>query len=62
MLLAVLLALAGALIVAGVAMWSVPAALVTAGVALAAWSVLFLLEVPDRVAVDAAPAGFGGGA
>ncbi len=64
MLLAVMLALAGALIVAGVAMWSVPAALVTAGVALAAWSLLFLLDVGDRdVDVDEQlGAGIGGAA
>ncbi len=62
MLLAAMLALAGALIVAGVALWSVPAALVTAGVAVAVWSALFLLDVGDRdVDVDGPPA-IGGGA
>lgn len=43
--LAVLLALAGALVVAGVALWSVPVALVVAGVLLAVLACLFLLDV-----------------
>lgn len=43
----IMMAVAGALIVAGVAMGSIPAALVTAGVLLAAWAVLFVVEVPD---------------
>lgn len=45
--LAVLLLICFGLIVNGVRGWSVEAAYVTAGVLLAAWSVLFLLEVPD---------------
>lgn len=44
--LAVLLLTAFGLVVYGVHLWSVPAAFVTAGVLLAVWSVLFLLEVP----------------
>lgn len=46
--LAVLLLLCFGLVVNGVRMWSVPAAYVTAGVLLAVWSVLFLLDVPEN--------------
>lgn len=45
-LLAALLALAVGLVVFGVWQWSQPAGYVTAGVLLAVWSVLFLLDVP----------------
>lgn len=45
--LAVLLLVAFGLAVNGVRMWSVPAAYVTAGVLLSAWSVLFLLDVAE---------------
>ena len=43
--LACLLAVAGMLVVVGVALLSVSAAWITAGVLLAAWSVLILAEV-----------------
>jgi hypothetical protein len=43
--LAVLLALAAALIVAGVAMLSVPLAFIVGGALLAVWACLFLLDV-----------------
>lgn len=43
---AVLLAVAAALVVAGVAMWSTAFALVVAGVLLAVWSLLFTLDLP----------------
>lgn len=46
--LAVLLLIGFSLIVNGVRMWSVPAAYVAAGVLLAVWSVLFLLDVPEN--------------
>lgn len=45
--LAVLLALAGCLIVAGIALLSVPAAFIAGGVLLAVWACLFLLDVGD---------------
>lgn len=44
--LAVLLLVAFGIVVNGVRLWSAPAAWVAAGVLLAVWSVLFLLEVP----------------
>lgn len=43
---AVLLAVAAALVVAGVAMWSAAWAFVAAGVLLAVWSLLFTLDFP----------------
>lgn len=43
--LAVLLAIAAALVVAGIALLSVPAAFITAGVLLAVGACLFLLDV-----------------
>lgn len=46
--LAVLLLVGFGLIVNGVRLWSVPGAYVTAGVLLVAWSVLFLLDVPEN--------------
>lgn len=46
--LAVLLALAVAAVVAGVASWSVGAAWVTGGVLGAVWACAFFLEVPPR--------------
>lgn len=46
--LAVLLLVAFGLVVYGVYLWSVPASFVAAGVLLAAWSVLFLLDVPEN--------------
>lgn len=46
--LAVLLLVGFGLIVNGVRMWSVPAAYVAAGVLLAVWSALFLLDVPEN--------------
>lgn len=49
---AVLLALAGLLVVAGVAMWSVPWGFVAGGVLLAVWSLLFTLDLPTRPADD----------
>lgn len=52
--LAVLLAFAAGLVVVGVTQWSAPAGWVIAGLLLAGWSVLFLLDVPD-------PPGEGGG-
>lgn len=45
--LAVLLLVAFGLVVNGVRGWSVEAAYVTAGVLLAVWAVLFLLDVPQ---------------
>lgn len=45
---AALLLVASGLVVAGVAGWSWPAALVVAGVLLAAWAWLMLAEVPTR--------------
>lgn len=45
-LLAVLLALAAAAVVVGVALWSAAAAWVVGGVLGAAWSVAFFLESP----------------
>lgn len=44
-ILAVLLAVSGMLVVAGVAAWSAPAGLVVAGLLLAGWSCLVLAEV-----------------
>lgn len=44
-LLALLLALAGGLVTAGVAMWSLPSALIVGGVLLAAWTLLVFAEV-----------------
>lgn len=45
--LAALLLVCIGLVVNGMRLWSVPAAYVTAGVLLAVWAVLFLLDVPD---------------
>jgi hypothetical protein len=42
---AALLALAGLLVVAGVALWSVPAGLVVAGVLLGGWTAVVLVDV-----------------
>ena len=44
--LAVLLAMAGAAVVTGVALWSVPAAFVVGGVLGAGWAWLFFLDGP----------------
>lgn len=44
--LAVLLVLAAALIVGGVALWSVPAALIVAGVLVGVIGMAFLVEIP----------------
>lgn len=45
--LAVLILVGFSLVVNGVRLWSVPAAWVVAGVLLAAWAALFLLDVPE---------------
>ena len=45
--LAVLLVLAGGLVVGGVAMWSVPAALIVAGVLVGASGIVPRVEVPN---------------
>lgn len=46
--LAVLLLVSFGLVVYGVLLWSAPGAFVTAGVLLAVWSALFLLDVPEN--------------
>lgn len=48
-ILAVLLVAAAALVVAGVALWSVPLGLIVGGVLLAVLACAFLLDVPDTV-------------
>jgi Flp pilus assembly protein TadB len=52
--LGLLLVAAAALVVTGVGQWSGPAALIVAGVLLAALAVLFLVDVPERPAAPPA--------